>query len=42
MIHLYPHTLDLHHKYLYVSNIVHLVLQIEYIDLKMHKMDNLK
>jgi len=42
MIHLYPHTLELSPKYLYVFNTVHYVQQIEYIDLKMHKMDNLK
>jgi hypothetical protein len=42
MIHLYPHTLELRPKYLYVFNTVRVVQQIEYIDLKMHKMDNLK
>jgi len=42
MIHLYPHTLELRPKCLYVFNTVRVVQQIEYIDLKMHKMDNLK
>jgi hypothetical protein len=42
MIHLYPHPSELRPVYLYVSNTVHLVQQIEYIDLEMHKMENLK